>query len=419
MSERFAWHEGAQLRDAGGTRLWPADPVKANGLVAIDDTDAGPALIAALAAAAAGAEFCVAPADRIAALGSSQPVPEHFQCLSSGTTGEPRRIRRSQASWLASFSENARLFSLTPRDRGAVLGRLSHSLSLYAACEALHLGMDLELLAGLRPGAQRRALAERGVSILYATPAQLRLLADARGPALGRLRLVLVGGGSFAGDLRKAVTAMAPGAQIVEFYGASETSFATLADAATPEGSVGRAYPGVTLSVRDGEGRMLPAGETGEVWVDSPYLFAGYAEGEPGDTRGGGAGVSVGEMGRLDTKGYLTLAGRKSRMVTIADQNVYPEAVEAILAGLPGIARVAVLARPDRLRGTVLDAAVLPGAGFDAQAVLSLARARLGPLQAPRRLHLCDDWPVLASGKPDLRALAARFAKADDGAGDG
>ena len=79
--------------------------------------------------------------------------------------------------------------------------------------------------------------------------------------------MILVGGSKLDAALRAALAVMAPEAVIREFYGAAEASFITLADAATPEASVGRAYPGVEIALDPG----------GEVWVKSPYLFLGYA----------------------------------------------------------------------------------------------------------------------------------------------
>jgi long-chain acyl-CoA synthetase len=90
-------------------------------------------------------------------------------------------------------------------------------------------------------------------------------------------------------------------------------------------------------------------------------------------------------------------------MVTVADQNVFPEEIEAFLMGLPGVARAAVLPRPDGLRGVHL-VAVLMGAA-DTAAVLAAGRGAFGSLKAPRAVHWVEDWPMLSSGKTDLAAL--------------
>ncbi len=334
-----------------------------------------------MAALAAGSGFRVGLTDAPA------PDPGGFETLTSGSTGRPRRIRRRVESWLASFTVNAGLFGIGPGCRVAVLGTLDQSLALYAALEGAHLGAEVHLLAGLRPDRQAAALATRRIAVLYATPAQLRGL-DA---AMPDLRLVLVGGSKLDPALRARLSRLAPGAEVREFYGAAEASFITLADAATPEGSVGRAYPGVRLQLRKGE-----------VWVQSPYLFDSYAS-DAGSAQWQDGWLSVGEMGRLQ-EGFLYLSGRKGRMVTVADQNVFPEEIEAFMETLPGVTRAAVLAEPDPARGHVLRA-ICQGDPAAEAAVLVALRAELGPMKAPRRLHWRGDWPVTASGKTDFAAL--------------
>ena len=338
-------------------------------------------------------------------IGGPGDVPETlpgvpcFETLTSGSSGPPRRILRRQASWIASFAVNARLFGIGPWVAVAVLGQLTQSLALYGAVEALHLGADLHLLDAVRPDRQRAALAARGVAVLYASPAQLRLLV-ASGPVLTRLRLVIIGGSKLDRALRVALREMAPGAEVREFYGAAEASFITLADAATPEDSVGRPYPGVEIDLR---------GEMGEIWVRSPYLSERYAGSDPGSARWQDGWLTVGEIGWF-RDGLLYLAGRAGRMVTVADQNVFPEAIEAFLLGLQGVVQAAVLPRPDPVRGVHLVAVLVGEAGREAE-ILSAARREFGVLKAPKRLIWRRDWPLLASGKVDFLRLASELAE--------
>lgn len=398
--DRFRRHPGTRCHDSAGP---VADTVAApaeGGRIAPEPPV--PALRAALALAARGAAFRIGPGGPVIT-GKAGPV---FETLTSGSSGAPRRIRRTQQSWIDSFEVNAPLFGIGPGASVAVLGRLEHSLALYGALEALHLGADLHLLAGLRPDRQMAALAARGVAVLYATPVQARLLveAQARGlPPVPGLRHVLVGGAKFDPAARAACKAAFPGAKVREFYGAAETSFITLADDNTPDHAVGRPYPGVEISVRDDADTPLPDGTIGRIWARSPYLFQGYAGGGavPG-TRWHDDWLTIGEQGAL-ADGQLYLAGRESRMVTIADQNVFPEEVETFLLAQPGVARAAVLARPDARRGHVLHAVIMGDA--DPARVLAACRAGLGPLKAPRRVMVRQDWPLLPSGKTDLAAL--------------
>ncbi len=346
-----------------------------------------------IAARPAGAALAQAFAAGCFRIGGAGPAPTSgFETLTAGSSGEPRRIARSHASWAASFAVNRGLFGIGPGMRVGVPGQLVQSLALYGAVEGLTLGAEVHVLDGLRPDRQAQALASRRIQVIHAAPVQVRLLVAA-GVTLPDLRLALVGGAKVDAGLRQGLARIAPRCVLREFYGAAETSFITLADDDTPEGSVGRAYPGVEIRV-----------DAGSIWVRSPYLFSGYA-GEPGPAVWRDGWLSVGEMGRI-ADGYLFLHGRAGRMVTVAGQNVFPEEIEACLAALPGVAQVAVLARTDPLRGVVL-VAVAQGDPAAEASLLSAARARFGALAAPRRVIWRADWPVLASGKTDLAALTA------------
>lgn len=382
MTDRFRWHPKARLFDGAGRDFLPNSLGKA----VAPDSPAGLASVIGLPAFRIGATDAPAPYQ------GGEPV---LETLTSGSTGQPRRIRRTQGSWIASFAVNRR-FGIGPGARLAVLGRLVHSLALYGAVEGLHLGAEVHLLDSLRPDRQRRALEARRITHLYATPAQLRLLTEGQGHCPD-LRLVLVGGSKLDAGLRRALSAMAPAAAIREFYGAAEASFISITDEGTPENSVGRLYEGVEVSLDP----------TGEIWVKSPYLFVSYAEGD-GSAKWRDGWLSVGEIGRLE-EGFLYLSGRAGRMVTVADQNVFPEEIEILMLSLPGVTKAAVLPVRDAMRGTVL-VAMVQGDPSAEEAILACLRAELGALKAPRALFWQVDWPVLASGKTDLRALEARLA---------
>ncbi|EEE36070.1 AMP-dependent synthetase and ligase [Rhodobacteraceae bacterium KLH11] len=333
-------------------------------------------------------------------------VPQCVYCESSGSSGQPKLIRRSPASWRASFDINHQLFGITPSDVYAVLGHLGHSLALYASVEALHLGCGLAALNGLGPARQAAELRRLGVTTLYATPSQLRLIVEADQSTLPGLKRVLCGGGALDQALHDRLVRHCPGAQVFEFFGASETSFITLSDSHTPAGSVGRSYPGVELRIGD----MPGSGTEGEIWVQSPYLFEGYEQGHSPHTRWQDGFLSIGEVGILDADGYLYLRGRRSRMVTVADQNVFPEAIEAVLLQQDGVEAAAVLTLADARRGHRIVAMVQ---GTAPEATLRRAcRAKLGDAAVPREIRKIGKMPMLAAGKPDLQRLLGLWQKA-------
>lgn len=327
------------------------------------------------------------------------PIDAHdiIECSTSGSTGNPKIIRRGMESWRASFAINRRMFGYDANDRVAVFGALAHSLALYGVMEALDSGIGVHLLSEMRPKTQMAQLAAHRVTILYATPTQLRLLPE---DAVPSVRLVLCGGGTMDAATRDRVGRMFPNADLRVFYGASETSFITLADAQTPTGSVGRPYPGVTLDIRAG----------GEIWVQSPYLFDCYAHGSSASVKWDKGFITVGETGFIDDNGYLFLQGRRDRMVTIADRNAHPEALEQFLATRFPTQLSAVGTRTDTLRGHILIAYIQEGqVPFDHATLRDDISATLGSHMVPRHIILVPTFPLLPSGKPDFATLAEHY----------
>lgn len=391
-THRFQWHRDARIF-AGADEVVPIGSAPAAAIPAHSVTAAIAGIYAAIRT---DTPFCVSD---LAVPDIDQIPPSHFATLTGGTSGAPKVILRTQASWIASFNANAAQFGYRPDDSIAVLGALSHSLALYGLLEGLHLGLSVHALSPLKPSGQSAQLHAHRCTILYATPTQLRLLPV--GTRLHDIRLILCGGGTLGADTRHHITALCPNAELHVFYGAAETSFVTMGDSSTPEGSVGRPYAGVKIAVRDPDDTG-----TGVIWVRSPYLFERYLHGESAHTQRDGDWLTVGEYGHINAQGYLFLRGRAGRVINIADTAVFPEELEARFSVLAGISQCAVLARLDALRGRHL-IAVLEG-GEDAEKRNMLLRyCKANGLAGLRDVTFLDPFPLLASGKPDLRRIAA------------
>jgi long-chain acyl-CoA synthetase len=388
----FRWHPRARAF-AGASQIAPGGERRGAILPA---TPAASAL-GALGATLGKSGFALGPllpqnADRLSSA--------HFATFTGGSSGAPKAILRTQASWVHSFEANAVQFAYAPHDSIAVLGALSHSLSLYGALEGLHLGLAVHVLADLTVQEQAAQLRVQRCSVLYATPTQLRLLP--RRARLPDVRLILCGGGPLTAQTRVHLHAICPQAAVRVFYGAAETSFITLADTLTPEGSVGRAYPGVDIEVRDKD-----RDGTGTIWVRSRYLFDSYLQGDSRHTRRADGWLTVGELGYLDNDGHLFLRGRAGRVATIADQTVYPEEIEARLATIDEITHCAVLTRSDPLRGRHL-VVVIEGRKDQTLRGRIMDACITSGLHRPREVVFLDPFPLLTSGKPDLVEIAER-----------
>ncbi|WP_428029079.1 AMP-binding protein [Ancylobacter sp.] len=348
--------------------------------------------------------------------GPFPPPPESeaafYVGFTSGTTGVPKGYRRSHGSWVDSFEASEVEFGLSERDVVLAPGGLAASLHLYGVVHALHIGASAVMMRQFHPRRGLRLIARHDVTALYATPTQLQMLLEAgAGERFPTLRLLMVSGAKWRPETRAATQALFPNAGIAEFYGASETSFITIAhpQEPVPPGSVGRPAHGVALRIRDGAGRDLPTGEAGAIWVGSSMLFDAYACGAASETRREGGFLTIGDHGRLDEAGFLYLHGREKRMLVTSGMNVYPEEVEAVLASLSGIEEAAVFGLPDERRGVEL-VAVLRGR-FEEAPLRAACRALLPASKLPRRFLALDDWPRTSGGKADLRALEAIAAE--------
>ena len=142
-----------------------------------------------------------------------------FCAMSGGTTGAPKVIQRRCASWIATFQLHARQFAQQTPLRYATLGDLQHSLTLYGAIEALHIGAIYHPLGGVSPRRQLAELQSARVNVLYATPTQIRLLLNVKRQKSGleALRHVMLGGGALDQETRARLNRWAPAAEITEF----------------------------------------------------------------------------------------------------------------------------------------------------------------------------------------------------------
>lgn len=339
--------------------------------------------------------------------------------FTSGSTGVPKGYCRSHRSWLESFGVSAREFAIAAGDQVIIPGNMVHSLHLYGAVQGLCAGAQVHVAERFKPRLVAASLRQSGSAVFYATPTQIHYVAQElrrSGPA-PNLRLVLASGAKWRDADRISMAAVFPVARLVEFYGASEMSFLTLAtpEDNVPSGSVGRAAEGVSLSIRNGAGEALAPGQTGLIWARSDMLFDGYICGGGSEIAWEDGWLTVGDRGFLDENGFLFLSGREKRMIVTSGVNVYPEEVEYALLAHEGVALAAVVARPDPIRGSELVAVV----SLETGAVVSEAdlrrhcAERLGRSRTPRAFLFRSEFPLTPGGKTDLMRLEAELQKSE------
>jgi long-chain acyl-CoA synthetase len=208
------------------------------------------------------------------------------------------------------------------------------------------------------------------------------------------------------------------GGRIVEGYSLTE---AMLACAVNPVegpnkiGSVGMPLPDVEVRIVDPEGgARLPAGEVGEVLIKAPQLMACYWD-DPEETAAtvrthdGGRWLHTGDLGYLDTDGYLFIVDRMKDLIKTHGYQVWPREIEEVLATHPAVAEVGVAGVPDEAKGEVAKAWVVlrPGQQASAEELRAFCRERLAPYKVPATVEFRAELPKSMVGKVLRRALTA------------
>jgi acyl-CoA synthetase (AMP-forming)/AMP-acid ligase II len=197
-------------------------------------------------------------------------------------------------------------------------------------------------------------------------------------------------------------------------YGSTEVAYATIAtpaDLRAAPGTAGRPPRGTTVRIVGDDGRELPRGEVGRIFVGNEMSFEGY-------TGGGGKEVidglvSSGDVGHIDSDGRLFIDGRDDEMIVSGGENVFPREVEDLLADHEAVVEAAVIGVDDAEFGQRLKAFVVvkDGAEIDEAGIKAHVKANLAGYKTPREVEFLDELPRNATGKVLKRDLHARGAE--------
>ena len=165
----------------------------------------------------------------------------------------------------------------------------------------------------------------------------------------------------------------------------------------------------VELRLIDSDAREVATGEDGEILVRGPSIMKGYYK-NPEETRrviDADGWFHTGDIGRLDTDGYLSITGRAKEMLIIGGENVFPREIEAVLETHEGVSQAAVIGIPDDLRGELPVAFVIPQAEAEVteQALRNHAKNSLAGFKVPKRVIIREDLPRGPTGKILKRRL--------------
>lgn len=350
--------------------------------------------------------------------GPPQPESPFYMGFTSGSTGIPKGFQRHHRSWTESFKVCTDTFAAAAQTRVLTPGRASHSLFLFGMLLGLWTGAGVVVQDRFSAARALDTLRQGRTPCLVAVPSQLVMMLELAArralTPIPDVALILISGARWMRDRTPELKALFPQAQVVEFYGASETSFMAWmnADEAAPANAVGRPFTGVELDIR-----RQPGQDAGLIYVRSPMLFMDYVGSHHDATAAlrDGDWLSVRDMGYIDPQGYLCLVGRENRMVVTQGKNLFPEEVEAVLQRCEAIQQASVHGVPDPVRGQQVVAIVRIQASSATQpmpsafALAQWCRARLESYKVPKLYFIFDEWPLTLSGKTDHYTLGQRL----------
>jgi acyl-CoA synthetase (AMP-forming)/AMP-acid ligase II len=332
--------------------------------------------------------------------------------LTSGTTGTPKGAGRKQPD---SLEPAAQLFSMIPlkaRERTHIAAPMFHSWGFLHFTLGMGLSSTLVLRRRFSPEGMLEAVDRERCSVLAVVPVMLQRALELPEETIARhdlscLRVIAASGSALPGELATRVMDRL-GDVLYNLYGSTEVAWATIAtpqDMRSAPGTAGRPPRGTIVRLYDEQGRPVPPGATGRIFIGNKMAFEGY-------TGGGGKEkidglLSSGDVGHFDAAGRLFVDGRDDEMIVSGGENVFPREIEDLLACHDDVEDVAVIGVDDEAFGQRLKAFVVRrgDAAVTADDLKAHIKANTASFKVPRDVVFLPELPRNATGKVLKRDL--------------
>lgn len=344
--------------------------------------------------------------------------------FTSGSTGHPKGVMHSHATMEVMVRNAAAFWRVGPDDVFFVASPIGHiGGSMYAFDFPWITDCSAILADSWEPAAAVRMIdAQRVTTMAGATPFLEGLIAAAAnaGTNLPSLRRFICGGASVPPELVLRGLAQFPNAVVSRAYGSTEIPLACPGIGTREEAQQRAATDGECLArvrILAADGSDAPAGESGEIAILAPQMLIGYLD--PADEEGAFTGdgyFMMGDLGRIVDGRFIEITGRKKDIIIRKGENISPLEIENALLRHDDVRQAAVVGVPDRDRGEMVVAFVIPHAGrnFDFGTMTSHLKAvGMARQKFPEQLHVVTELPMNTVGKvqkPELRVVARQLA---------
>ncbi|MBD8869938.1 AMP-binding protein [Nocardioides donggukensis] len=337
--------------------------------------------------------------------------------LTSGTTGTPKGAPRNEAGVDAAVS----LLSRMPLKHGwrtHIAAPLFHTWGYAHLALGMLLGSTVVLTRRFDPEGCLEVTERHDCDSLVVIPVMLQRILQLPDETLdahhlSRVKAVAASGSTLPGDLATEWMDRF-GDTLYNVYGSTEVAYASVADPVDlreAPGTAGRPPHATVVRILDEDGRDVPAGGSGRIFVGNGLLFEGYTGGGHKELVDGL--MSSGDVGRLDESGRLFIEGRDDEMIVSGGENVFPQEVEDCLARHDAVVEAAAIGVDDEEYGTRLRAFVVGSGEVTEDDLKEHVKANLARYKVPREFVFLDELPRNATGKVLKRDLAQHDASSD------
>jgi acyl-CoA synthetase (AMP-forming)/AMP-acid ligase II len=339
----------------------------------------------------------------------------------SGTTDRPKGVTHTYENFYWKCMDHVIALELTRQDRLLAIGPLYHVGAFdLPGMAVLWVGGSIVIHRQFDEEAVLAAIEAVKITCAWFAPMIVGRVLTFSGKEkhdLSSFKWCIAGGEKTPEGRIREFTSLFRNCRFIDAFGLTETcSGDTLMESGmeiTKIGSTGRATPHVEIEVRDENGNTLPPGQEGEICIRGPKVTKGYWK-DPEKTAQSffEDWFRSGDIGFLDTDGFLTITDRKKDMIISGGENIASSEVERVIYEIPSVAECAVIGVPDAKWGERPVAIVVlkAGASLTSSAVIEVCRDKLARFKVPRDVFFRDALPRNPSGKVLKRTLRADLA---------
>ena len=330
--------------------------------------------------------------------------------LTSGTTGTPKGASRSMPKSIDPIASLLSVIPLKARQKTMLAAPLFHAWGFAQWALGISLGTTVVLTRKFDEEATLSLTAQHQCDALVVVPVMIQRILELDDEILDRydlssVRAVPVSGSALPGAISDRWMDHF-GENLYNLYGSTEVAWATIAtprDLREAPGTVGRPPRGSVVKIYDEDGKPVPRGQIGRIFVGNDVQFEGYTGGGSKDELDGL--LSSGDVGHFDEAGRLFIDGRDDDMIVSGGENVFPAEVEDLLHGHDQVADVAVFGVDDEKFGQRLKAVIVAKGELSEQDVKDYVKSNLAGYKSPRDVVFVDELPRTSTGKVLKREL--------------